>query len=61
MQTVAITYEVGGTESLHPDLNIAARMREIALGDCEFGCKIYADPLSNVRVLAHNRSYGCPK
>jgi hypothetical protein len=58
---IRITYEVSGTEPLHPDPMITARMREIALSDCEYGCKIYADPRSNVRVLAHNRTYGCKK
>lgn len=55
------TYEVSTTESLHPDINIASRMREVEIGPCEFGCKIYADPKSAVRVLAHNSSYGCRK
>ena len=32
-------------------------MREVALGPC--GCKVYADPRSAVRVLAHNSAYGC--
>lgn len=52
------TYEVSHTEKLHPDLSVAA-MREVELSDCPLGCKIYADPRSNVRVLAHNSSYGC--
>jgi hypothetical protein len=56
-----ITYEVGVNEPVHPDLSIALRMREHAMSNCEFGCKIYADPLSRVRVLAHNRTYGCNK
>lgn len=55
------TYEVSGTEPLHPDPSVAARMREVELSNCEFGCKIYADPRSSVRVLAHNRNYNCPK
>lgn len=56
-----ITYEVSGNEPLHPDPSVSARMYEIAIGPCEFGCKIYADPRSNVRVLAHNSAYGCNK
>lgn len=56
-----ITYEVSGDEFLHPDLSIAMRMVESGIGNCGFGCKIYADPLSSVRVLGHNRSYGCKK
>lgn len=56
-----VTYEVGSDEHLHPDLSIAVRMEEVAIGNCGFGCKIYADPLSSVTVLAHNSSYGCPK
>jgi hypothetical protein len=58
---IRITYVVGSTEPLHPDPTVCARMREIGLSNCEYGCKVYADPRSNVRVLAHNRSYGCPK
>lgn len=55
------TYEVGIDEMLHPDLNVAARMSEAEMGGCEYGCKIYADPQSSVRVLAHNQVYGCDK
>lgn len=58
---MSITYEVGGDEVLHPDLNVCLRLVEVAVGPCEFGCKIYADPLSNVRILAHNSAYGCKK
>lgn len=62
VDAVRITYTVGGTEPLHPDPEIASRMREIGINNyCGYGCKVYADPKSNVRVLAHNRSYGCPK
>jgi len=56
-----ITYEVRTYEPLHPDPAVASRMVEIALSDCEFGCKIYGDPRSSVRVLAHNPTYGCTK
>lgn len=56
-----ITYEVGINEPLHPDLSIALRMNEFAMSDCEYGCKIYKDPRSGVKVLAHNRTYGCDK
>lgn len=54
-----ITYEVGINEVVHPDFSVAMRFEEVAISDCEFGCKIYADPRSRVRVLAHNRVYGC--
>lgn len=56
-----VTYEVGIDEPIHPDLTVASRFRVIAIGDCEYGCKIYADPRSSVRVLAHNADYGCTK
>lgn len=57
-----ITYEVSGNQPLHPDPEICSRMLEVALTKtCGYGCKIYADPRSNVRVLGHNRNYGCPK
>jgi hypothetical protein len=55
------TYEVGVDEQLHKDPTVAARMVEAEMSDCEYGCKIYADPRSFVRVLAHNRAYGCDK
>jgi hypothetical protein len=58
---VSFTYEVSGTQPLHPDPQVAARFREVDISNCEFGCKIYADPRSNVRVLAHHRVYGCRK
>lgn len=54
------TYEVSYNEPLHPDPEVCARMREAGFSTtCEFGCKIYADPRSKVRVLAHNSNYGC--
>ena len=55
------TYETSCFEPLHPDPEVASRFREFELSNCEFGCKIYADPLSNVKVLAHNSMYGCRK
>lgn len=58
-RVVGITYEVSHNEPLHPDISVAARMYEIGLSTCKFGCKVYADPWSNVRVVAHNSSYGC--
>lgn len=54
-----VTYEAGINEPVHPDFSIAIRMEEVAISDCTFGCKIYADPRSRVRVLAHSRAYGC--
>lgn len=54
-----ITYVVSHDEPLHPDSGVMARMREVAISSCPFGCKIYADPVSSVRVLAHNSNYGC--
>jgi hypothetical protein len=54
-----ITYETGINEPIHPDFSIAIRFEEVAMSDCKYGCKIYADPRSRVRVLAHNRVYGC--
>jgi hypothetical protein len=53
------TYEVGYRQPLHPDKTVVARLREVALSNCKFGCKIYADPLSAVRILGHNNAYGC--
>lgn len=61
VDVVRVTYEVSINEPLHPDPTVATRMREFALGDCGFGCKVYADPRSDVRVLAHNSTYGCRK
>lgn len=54
-----ITLEAGIDEPIHPDFSIAMRMEEVAMSDCKCGCKIYADPRSRYRVLAHNRVYGC--
>jgi hypothetical protein len=59
---IPITYEVSHNEPLHPDPNIAGRMYEVGITNrCKFGCKIYADPWSDVRVVAHNSAYGCDK
>lgn len=62
MPDLPVTYEVGSMEVMHPDPDVRARMREVGMTKtCGYGCKIYGDPLSNVRVLAHNSAYGCPK
>ena len=53
------TYEVGITEFPHPDPDVVHRLREVELSDCPFGCKIYADPKSAMRVLVHSSVYGC--
>lgn len=55
----SVTYEVSIHEKPHPDDNVVRRLREVALSTCPFGCKIYADPRSNVRILAHSAVYGC--
>lgn len=55
------TYEVGVDEQLHPDPEVASRFSEVEMSNCEYGCKIYADSRSAVRVLAHNATYGCRK
>lgn len=54
-----ITYEVGINEPPHPDFSVASRLEEVAMSSCPSGCKIYGDPRSRVRVLAHSRIYGC--
>lgn len=54
-----ITYEVSTDEPLHPDQAIADRMYEHGLSTCKYGCKVYADPWSHIRVVAHDRAYGC--
>lgn len=58
-----ITYEVGHDQPLHPDPQVASRMVEYRIStSCPlYGCKIYKDPWSEVRVLAHNSAYGCYK
>jgi hypothetical protein len=56
-----VTYETGTDEQLHPDPVVASRFIEVAMSDCEYGCKIYADPMSRVNVLGHNGTYGCKK
>jgi hypothetical protein len=59
--TTEITYAVGIHEPIHPDMDVALRMEEYAMSRCEYGCKIYKDPRSDVKVLAHSRAYGCTK
>ena len=59
MPKPTITYEVGISEPVHPHPTVAARFVEVELSNCKYGCKIYADPLSSVRVLVHNANYGC--
>lgn len=55
------TYEVSINTQPHPDQNVVHRLVEVALSDCEYGCKIYADPRSRVRILVHSAVYGCRK
>lgn len=57
----SFTYEVSHGQPLHPDWEVAIRLVEADLSNCEFGCKIYKDPRSSVRILAHNAIYGCRK
>lgn len=61
MMNTDVTYETGTDEPVHPDFMIASRFIEVEISDCECGCKIYADPRSNVKVLAHSAVYGCKK
>lgn len=56
-----VTWETGTDEPLHPDVYVASRFIEVAMSDCEYGCKIYADPMSRVNILGHNGTYGCKK
>ena len=57
-----VTYEVGTDEPVHKDPAIASRFTEVRISnECGYGCKVYGDPKSNVRVLAHNSAYGCRK
>ena len=53
------TYETGTDEPIHPDVFVSSRFIEVAISDCQYGCKIYADPMSRVNVLGHNGTYGC--
>lgn len=61
MVNTDVTYETGIDEMPHPDFTVIDRLIEVAISDCECGCKIYADPRSNVKVLAHSAVYGCKK
>lgn len=61
MITTDVTYETGIDEMPHPDFTVIDRLIEVAISDCECGCKIYADPRSNMKVLAHSAVYGCRK
>ena len=54
-----VTYETSHNEPVHPDPTVRARLKEVAIGDCAHGCKIYSDPLSAVMILAHSAVYGC--
>lgn len=57
------TYEVSLAkhERVHPDPGVAMRFKEVGISNCPYGCKIYGDPLSAVRVLVHSPVYGCNK
>jgi hypothetical protein len=53
------TYEVGVDEAPHPDRDIVARFVEVCVSHCRYGCKIYADPYSEIRALVHSSVFGC--
>ena len=53
--------ETGINQLSHPHPGIRSRLEEVAISDCEHGCKIYEDPISGVQVLHHNGTYGCRK
>jgi hypothetical protein len=55
------TYEVGIDEAPHPDRDVVARFVEIATSHCKYGCKIYADPYSEIRALVHSSVFGCKR
>ncbi len=59
MKSLSVTYESSYNEPVHPDITVIRRLQEVAIGDCSFGCKIYADPKSSLKVLAHSAIYGC--
>ena len=59
--TIVPTFEAFTGEPPHPDRNVVSRLVEVALSDCEYGCKIYKDPRSNYTVLFHSAAYGCRK
>lgn len=59
--TITPTDEVGIFEMPHPDPNVVYRLKELEIGDCESGCKIYKDSKSNFTVLIHSSIYGCRK
>lgn len=40
-------------------LGLGHTWTEKALGDCEYGCKVYEHDVTHERVLAHNAAYGC--
>lgn len=57
--TPYFTYEVGTDEAPHPNKAVAQRFVELVQSDCPYGCKIYADPYSEIRALVHSAVYGC--
>lgn len=50
--------EVGVRDLICADLNRRIEFREVAMSDCEYGCKVYEHP-DGERVVAHSLSYGC--
>lgn len=53
--------EVGFRQPITENLTDLQLWSEVALSDCEYGCKIYVNDTTDERVLAHNNSYGCTK
>lgn len=59
MQIIVPTVEASIGESPYPDFSVVARLSNVAMSDCPYGCKFYADTRSNYTVLAHSAVYGC--
>ena len=53
--------ERGIDEPLVDDSEIRGRISECTISDCQFGCKYYHDPVTDLVVLGHQRSYGCKR
>jgi hypothetical protein len=53
--------EVGINELTHPNPRIRARLVEIGISDCQYGCKYYFDAVTETTVLKHHATYGCKR
>ena len=53
--------ETGINQMTHPNPYVRSRLQEDSVSECQYGCKYYRDPQTDILVLSHNAAYGCKR